>query len=116
MRYIAAVVLAGVVAVSSGCSTVAKQALYAVTGASGRYFELKSVGSDTAMDKFKVVQVKDFKTDALLGTLPREIISLTTEQIIEQLEKPEKDMLLFEKVGRAAAQAVACHRWRVHRL
>jgi hypothetical protein len=54
------------------------------------------------MDKFKAVQVKDFKTDALLGKLPREIISLTTEQIIEQLKKPEKEMLFFEEVGRAA--------------
>jgi len=105
MRNILAAILAVLpaMALSTGCvSTIAKQAYYGATGASGRYFELKAVQGPTAMDKFKAVQVKTFKADSLLGTMPAEVITLTAEQIVEYLRKPEKDMLLFDEVGRGA--------------
>jgi len=98
MRFLAAVILACVLAISSGCTTVMKQALYGVTGASSRYFELKTAGGKTSLDRFNSVQVKPFKADALMGKLPREIVSETARRIVAKLTDTE----LFAEVSRQA--------------
>jgi hypothetical protein len=83
-------------AVSSGCvSTMAKQAYYGVTGASGRYFELRGLGSSGALDRYQAVQVDPFDPSPMLGAIPSDVVSAVQPNIIDQVRK----MKVFAEVG-----------------
>ena len=93
------VMLAGLLAtlaVSSGClGTIAKQAYYGATGASGRYFEIRDLGSSFALDRYQGVQVERFDPSLLLGAIPLDVVGAVQPDIIERLTK----MRVFTAVG-----------------
>jgi len=79
--------LAGV-AISTGCiSTVAKQAYYGATGASGRYFEIRNLGTASALDRYAAVQIDPFDPSPMLGAIPAEVASAAQPEIIDHLTK-----------------------------
>jgi len=84
------VALAGVLAmlVGGGCiSTAAKQALYGVTGASARYYEIKSAGSETALDRFNAVGVATFDASPMRGAVPAQVPQLVQAAVVRQLNE-----------------------------
>ncbi len=83
-------------AVSSGCiSTIAKQAYYGATGASGRYFEIRNLGGSFALDRYQGVQVDSFDPSLMLGAIPPEVVGAVQPDIIERLTKTG----VFAQVG-----------------
>jgi hypothetical protein len=88
--------LLAMLAVSAGCiSTIAKQAYYGATGASGRYFEIRNLGSSFALDRYQGVQVEPFDPSLMLGAIPSDVVSAVQPDIIERLTK----MNVFTAVG-----------------
>jgi len=68
--------LVGVLAllVGTGCiGTAAKQAVYGVTGASARYYEINSAGGETSLYRFNAVGVAPFDPSPLRGAVPAAI-------------------------------------------
>ena len=79
-----AMLLATVMA--TGCvGTVAKQALYGVTGASARYYEVKSMGGTTALDRYPSVGIEVFDPSPMLGAVPSSFAGLVQTAIVNQL-------------------------------
>ena len=96
MKRIMLVGLLAMLAVSSGCiSTIAKQAYYGATGASGRYFEVRDLGSSFALDRYQGVQVEPFDPSPMLGAIPADVVSAVQPDIIERLAKAG----VFTQVG-----------------
>ncbi|MCX5682988.1 MAG: DUF4410 domain-containing protein [Planctomycetota bacterium] len=92
--------LLATLAVSTGCvGTIAKQAYYGATGASGRYFELRDLGSPGSLDRFQGVQVEAFDPSLLLGAIPPDVVGAVQPDIIERLTKAN----VFAEVGARAA-------------
>jgi hypothetical protein len=88
--------LLATLAVSSGCfGTIAKQAYYGATGASGRYFEIRDLGGSSALDRYQGVQVEPFDPSLLLGAIPPDVVGAVQPDIIERLRK----MGVFEEAG-----------------
>jgi len=88
--------LAAVLAVSSGCvSTLAKQAYYGATGGSGRYFEIKDLGTRSALDQYQGVEVEPFDPSPMLGAIPSDVTGAVQPDIIAQLTKAR----IFSEVG-----------------
>ncbi len=66
-----ALALAVAVVAGTGCiSTAAKQGLYAVTGASSRYYELQRLDGERALTEYQGVEVQPFSTGELHGAIP----------------------------------------------
>jgi len=88
--------LLAMLAVSSGCiSTIAKQAYYGATGASGRYFEVRDLGGSGVLDRYQGVQVEPFDPSLMLGAIPSDVVSTVQPDIIERLTKTG----VFAEVG-----------------
>jgi len=56
--------------VGAGCGTVVSQGVSGVTGASARYFEIKGVGGETSLDRYKAVGVAAFDPSPMHGAVP----------------------------------------------
>jgi hypothetical protein len=96
MQRLLLVGLLAMLAVSAGCiSTIAKQAYYGATGASGRYFEIRGLGSSFALDRYQGVQVEPFDPSLMLGAIPSDVVGAVQPDIIERLRK----MGVFAAVG-----------------
>jgi len=90
--------LAGVV-ISGGCGAVATQTVGGITGASGRYFEIRSLGAGSALDRFAAVQVEAFDPSPMLGAIPNDIFGPVQPEIIDRLAKSG----LFSQVAAKAS-------------
>ncbi|MBL7139377.1 MAG: DUF4410 domain-containing protein [Planctomycetes bacterium] len=80
--------LVGVLAlvVGTGCiGTAAKQAVYGVTGASARYYEIKSAGGETALDRFNAVGVAAFDPSPMQGAVPAAIPQKVQAAVVKHL-------------------------------
>lgn len=96
MKRVLLVGLLAMLAVSSGCiSTIAKQAFYGATGASGRYFEIRDPGGPGALDRYQGVQVEPFDPSLMLGAIPSDVVGAVQPDIVERLTK----MKVFTEVG-----------------
>jgi hypothetical protein len=96
MKRVMLVGLLAMLAVSAGCiSTIAKQAYYGATGASGRYFEIREPGGSGVLDRYQGVQVEPFDPSLLLGAIPADVVGAVQPDIIERLTK----MTVFAEVG-----------------
>ena len=96
MKRVLLVGLLAMLAVSAGCiSTIAKQAYYGATGASGRYFEIRDPGGSGVLDRYQGVQVDPFDPSLLLGAIPADVVSAVQPDIIARLTK----MKVFAAVG-----------------
>ena len=96
MKRVMLVGLLAMLAVSAGCiSTIAKQAYYGATGASGRYFEIRNLGSSFALDRYQGVQVEPFDPSLMLGAIPSDVVSAVQPDIIERLRRTG----VFAEVG-----------------
>jgi hypothetical protein len=96
MKRIMLVGLLATLAVSSGClGTIAKQAYYGATGASGRYFEIRNLGSPGSLDRYQGVQVEPFNPSLMLGAIPSDVVGAVQPDIIERLTKTG----VFAEVG-----------------
>jgi len=92
-----AMLLAAVTA--TGCvGTVAKQALYGVTGASARYYEVKSLGGTTALDRYPSVGVEAFDPSPMLGAVPPSLAGLVQTAVVNQLVETK----MFSRVTKGA--------------
>jgi len=92
--------LLAMLTVSSGClGTVATQAYYGATGASGRYFEIRDLGGSSALDRYHGVQVEPFDPSLLLGAIPPDVVAAVQPDIVERLRKTG----LFEEAGANAS-------------
>jgi len=101
---VAAVAAVAVGAAASGClSTAAKQAYYGATGASARYFEIKSLGGSTSLDRFEMVTVEPFNAAPMLGIISPEFPPEVRAAIIRRLT----EMKVFKRVGTRPAGAAA---------
>ena len=60
---------------AGGCTTAAKQVLYGVTGASDRYFEIKSLGGEQSLLGYRSVRVEEFDTSLMRGAIPRDVLA-----------------------------------------
>jgi len=88
--------------VAPGCvSTAAKQALYGVTGASPRYYEVKSLGGPTSLDRFKAAGVEAFDTSPMLGAVPGSFVTQVQAAVVGKLAETR----MFSSVGKAAPGA-----------
>jgi hypothetical protein len=89
-------------AAGSGClSTAAKQAYYGATGASARYFEIRSLGGPTSLDRFEMVTVDSFDAAPMLGIISPEFPPEVRAAIIRRLT----EMRVFKRVGTGQAGA-----------
>ena len=96
MKRVMLVGFLAMLAVSSGClGTIAKQAYYGATGASGRYFEIREPGGSSALDRYQGVQVEPFDPSLMLGAIPSDVVGAVQPDIIERL----KAMGVFEEAG-----------------
>jgi hypothetical protein len=100
MKRVLLVGLAAMLAVTSGCvGTIAKQAYYGATGASGRYFVIRDPGGRGALDRYQAVQVEPFDPSLMLGAIPADVVSAVQPDIIAQLSR----MKVFAEVGASTA-------------
>ena len=83
------VVLAAALLVAGCIGTAAKQAYYGVTGASGRYFEVRTLGGSTSLLKYLSAQVEAFDPAPMLGVIPREVVTAVRPVIARELTEPE---------------------------
>jgi len=60
---------------AGGCTTAAKQVLYGVTGARGRYFEVKSLGDERSLLGYRSVRVEEFDASPMRGAIPRKVLA-----------------------------------------
>ena len=95
MKRVMLVGLLAMLAVSAGCVTIAKQAYYGATGASGRYFEIRDPGGSGVLDRYQGVQVDPFDPSLMLGAIPSDVVAAVQPDIIERLTK----MKVFAAVG-----------------
>ncbi|MBE3071059.1 MAG: hypothetical protein IMZ66_12560, partial [Planctomycetes bacterium] len=90
MKKVVLVGLLAMLAVSAGCwGTIAKQAYYGATGASGRYFEVRDLGGSFTLDRYQGVQVEPFDPSLMLGAIPSEVVGAVQPDIIARLTKTE---------------------------
>ena len=74
----------------AGClGTVAKQAYYGATGASGRYFEVRTPGGSTSLLKYRSAQVEAFDPSPMLGVIPRDVVTAVRPAIVRELAELE---------------------------
>jgi hypothetical protein len=100
MKRVLLVGLAAMLALASGCvSTIAKQAYYGATGASGRYFEIRETGGRGSLERYQAVQVEPFDPSLLLGAIPTDVVRAVQPAIIAQLSKAK----VFAEVGASTA-------------
>jgi len=72
-------------ATTAGCTTGLKQAYHGVMGASARYYEVKSLGGQTALDRYTTVGVERFDTSPMLGAVPSSLANLTQTAVVGKL-------------------------------
>ncbi|MBE3097073.1 MAG: DUF4410 domain-containing protein [Planctomycetes bacterium] len=86
MKRVMLVGLLATLAVSAGClGTIAKQAYYGATGASGRYFEIRDLGSPGSLDRYQGIQVEPFDPSLMLGAIPSDVVGAVQPDIIDRL-------------------------------
>jgi hypothetical protein len=103
MKRLMLMCLLGLVATSTGCGTIASQAYYGATGASGRYFEVKALEGPSALDRFQAVQVEAFDPSPMMGSIPSDVLAEVQPAVISRVT----GMKLFTEVGeRATAKPV----------
>lgn len=96
MRNVILMGLLAVLVLASGCmGTVAKQAFYGATGASGRYFEIRDVGAPSALDRYMAVQVEPFDPSPMLGAIPSDVVAAVQPAIVGKL----MEMKVFSQVS-----------------
>ena len=95
MKRVMLVGLLAMLAVSAGCVTIATQAYYGATGASGRYFEIRGPGGSGVLDRYQGVQVDPFDPSPMLGAIPSDVVAAVQPDIIARLTK----MKVFAAVG-----------------
>jgi len=94
-RVILVGLLAGL-ALASGCmGTAVKQAYYGATGASGRYFEVRDLGTKGTLDRYMAVEVDVFDPSPMLGVIPADVRAAVQPAIVNRLIQ----MQLFTQVG-----------------
>jgi len=72
-------------AVASGCSTGVKQVYHTAVGASSRYYEVKTVGGKTALDRFDAVGVESFNPSPMRGAIPSGLPAKVQAAVVKQL-------------------------------
>ena len=73
-------------ALIAGClGTVAKQTYYGVTGASGRYFEIKNLGGPTSLLAYRSAQVASFDPSPMLGAIPQGVVAAVRPAVAGKL-------------------------------
>lgn len=86
-------------AVTSGCiGMAAKQAYYGATGASARYYEVKSLGGTNSLDAFPAVGVQPFDTSPMLGVIPASVVGEVQTYVVEKLLETK----MFQSVTQGA--------------
>ena len=84
MKRVLLVAVLAVVA-ASGCMTGVKQVYHTATGASARYYEVKSLGGPTALDRFAAVGVQKFDTSPMLGAVPASFAAQVQTAVVGKL-------------------------------
>jgi len=70
----------------AGCmGTAVKQAYYGVTGASGRYFEIKNLGGPTSLLAYRSAQVESFDPSPMLGAIPPNVVAAVRPAVAAKL-------------------------------
>jgi len=72
-------------AAGSGCTTGIKQVYHTAVGASPRYYEVKSLGGETALDGYTAVGVEVFDPSPLRGALPSRVPQLVQAACVKHL-------------------------------
>lgn len=99
MRSLVVIMLAAVTAGSTGCTTAIKQTYYGVTGAQGKFYELKLVDPNVLVT-YKSCRVEPF-TNALGEHVPQDVIAEVNDQTPKMLTEsrlfyPEGKRLLIK--------------------
>ena len=77
--------LVGAVLIAGCIGTAAKQAYYGVTGASGRYFEIKDMGGPTSLLAYRSAQVESFDPSPMLGAIPQNVVAAVRPAVTGKL-------------------------------
>jgi len=77
--------LVGAVLIAGCMGTAVKQAYYGVTGASGRYFEIKNLGGPTSLLAYRSAQVASFDPSPMLGAIPRDVVAAVRPAVAGKL-------------------------------
>ncbi len=102
MKRIVLVSVLALLVAGTGCvGTAAKQAISGVTGASARYYEVKSAGGQTALDRFQTVGVEPFDTAPMRGVIPAPAPAKVQQAVVRHLT--ETRMFTSVKAGAPAA-------------
>jgi len=73
-------------ALIAGCiGTAARQAYYGVTGASSRYFEIRSLGGPTSLLAYRSAQVESFDPSPMLGAIPQDVTAAVRPAVAAKL-------------------------------
>lgn len=86
---------------AAGCSSGLKQVYHTATGASARYYEVKSVGGPNALDRFAAVGVERFDTSPMLGVVPSSLANLVQTAVVTRLVETK----MFSSVAKGAPAA-----------
>jgi len=102
MRRVLLVSVLALLVAGPGCvGTAAKQAISGVTGASARYYEVDSIGGETALDKYSAVGVETFDTAPMRGVIPSALPAKVQQAIVKHLTETK----MFQTVKAAPPPA-----------
>ena len=77
--------LVGAVLIAGCVGTAVKQAYYGVTGASGRYFEIRNMGGPTSLLAYRSAQVESFDSSPMLGAIPKDVVASVRPAVAAKL-------------------------------
>ncbi len=80
-KTLAVAVLVALALSTIGCGTAVKQGFATVTGASARYYEIKKVGPETALNGYRSVRVETFDTSPMRGAIPAALPAMVKSAI-----------------------------------
>jgi len=81
--------LVGAMLIAGCVGTAVKQAYYGVTGASGRYFEIKNLGGPTSLLAYRSAQVASFDPSPMLGAIPPDVVAAVRPAVAAKLAELE---------------------------
>ena len=81
--------LAAAVLIAGCVGTAVKQAYYGVTGASGRYFEIRNMGGPTSLLAYRSAQVESFDPSPMLGAIPQDVVASVRPAVAAKLAELE---------------------------
>ena len=77
--------LVGAVLIAGCVGTAVKQAYYGVTGASGRYFEIRNMGGPTSLLAYRSAKMESFDPSPMLGAIPQDVVAAVRPAVAAKL-------------------------------